>query len=139
AAKAKANEKVILTLTHATGGGDWKHAKISANPSPEDRRDVIARLEGRRAELVRSRTIAAGRLRAALLSGNRADEDALRDRVRALELELERSDRGLEQLYDLARDGAERGAERRTRVTCVELATARLEAVKAALVARGVP
>jgi hypothetical protein len=137
-AKVRADEKTVITLRHAVGGGDRARESVSANPSREDRAGLIARLSSRRAGLEREREAAAADARRDLSAGLESDAASARDRLRALEDELAKVDKGLDQVYDLERDGAERQADRRTRAACVELASTRLQALRALLVARGV-
>ncbi|HZU97956.1 MAG TPA: DUF748 domain-containing protein, partial [Planctomycetota bacterium] len=128
------DEKLVVTLRHAVGGGDLAHARVAANPSPRDRREILSRLEARRADLDRERRASVALERAALLEGKTGSVE--RSRARDLDVELATVDRALESVYELERDGAERQADRRTRSACMELGAARLERVRAALVER---
>ncbi len=85
----------------------------------------------RRADLERERRAALADERLVLRQG--LSGDAERDRARGLELELATVERALDQVLELEREGAERQAERRTRAACVDLANARLEAVRDAI------
>ncbi len=78
-------------------------------------------------------------MRAGLAAGLEEYSAAKRLRVQAIDGELVRVERGLDQLYDLERPGVERQAERRARIACSELAARRVEAVRWALAAQGVP
>ncbi|HZV02332.1 MAG TPA: DUF748 domain-containing protein [Planctomycetota bacterium] len=129
---------LVLTLRHELGGGDLARARITANPSPTDRHDLIARLRKQRDELSRRREDEVAETRALLAAGRGADAERTRRRVQATDSELASIDRGLDELYELSRAGAERKAERRARQACAELADARLAAVRAALVASGI-
>ncbi len=133
AKKLGADEELTVTLRHAVGGGDLGREKIAANPAPRDRRDLLARLASRRADLERERGAALAEERAALRDGLSADAAAARARAARLEDELAATERALDSVLDLERDGAERQVDRRTRAACVELARARLEAVRSFL------
>jgi len=130
--------KLQVTLRHDAGGGDLKRARVATNPSPNDRRDLISRLRARRDALLRARQDATAEARAAAVAGLESDALAVRRTVQATDLEPARVERSLDELYDLEGEGAERQAERRARQGCIELASARLEGVRALLGAQGV-
>ena len=134
AKRLEGDELLVVSLRHETGGGDLARERVAANPSPRDRRDILARLGVRRADLERERRAALEGERLALRQG--LSGDAERDRARGLELELATVERALDQVFELEREGAERQAERRTRAACVDLANARLEAVRDAISGR---
>lgn len=129
--RLEGDELLVVSLRHETGGGDLARERVAANPSPRDRRDILARLGVRRADLERERRAALADERLVLRQG--LSGDAERDRARGLELELATVERALDQVLELEREGAERQAERRTRAACVDLANARLEAVRDAI------
>jgi hypothetical protein len=138
AAKLKADEKLTVTLRHDVGGGDLERARVTTNPCPRDRKDLIARLEAKRDGLERERLDTAAEARAALAAGIESSAADARRHAQAIDAELVQVSRGLDQLYELEREGSDRQAERRARLACRELARARLDAVKHALVGLGV-
>jgi len=133
------DEEVVISLTHELGSLDLARASIIANPGVVDRRDAIERLKARRASVRRERADAVAEARAARMLGTEQRLRSLAGDVARLDDELARLSRALDALYALERGGAERQAYRRTREVAVSLGEARLEAVKQALIARGLP
>jgi hypothetical protein len=132
------DRKLQVTLRHDVGGGDLKRARIATNPSVADRRDLIARLRARREELQHVRQDATAEARADAAAGLERETQAARLRVQETDEELAKVERSLDELYDLEAEGAERQVERRARRGVIELANARLEAVRALLAAHGI-
>ncbi|MBI3725385.1 DUF748 domain-containing protein, partial [bacterium] len=152
--KLQADSKLRVSLRAEVGREDNERALKLASPSTEDRHDLIARLEARRARLERRRADAEAEVRAALLAGTDALGPA-RARHSQASREVGQVEAALDRLYDLERESAsERGArtparageepqvdvrlERRAREIEDALCEDRVEAVRAHLVARGI-
>ena len=128
-----------IQLKQELGGGDVDRASIRANPSPGETSALIYRLHQRKLELQQLRAQVAGRARAFFAS--RADTQAAGtlSQLHSIDRELAQTEDALDKLYELLRPGADRQAERRTRSASLDLAWARLDAVKAQLEASGLP
>jgi len=138
-AAAQEDDQVVVTLEHAIGGGDYARSRVRANPSPEDRRDVLARLGNRKRDAEGRRRDLAAEARAALVVGLDDEARAAALRLQAVDQELVAIETSLDRMYELERGGAERQAGRRGRLASLGLARARLDAVRAALVLAGCP
>lgn len=138
-AASKDDEQVVLTLEHKLGGGDYARSRVRANPSPEDRRGLVARLAARKRLALAARVDLLAEARAAMAAGLVAAAESAGERVRALDAELVEIESALDAVYELERGGAERQAGRRGRLASLGLARARLDAVRAALIAAGCP
>jgi hypothetical protein len=79
------------------------------------------------------------RARAVLATTPGQEAGGNRNALLAADRELAATEAALDQVYDLLRPGAERQADRRTRAAALNLAEARLDAVKGMLVSAGVP
>src|SRR5205085_582513 len=113
--------------------------RVRANPPPADAAALAGRLRARKLDLQRLRAEAAGRARAELAAGGGSPGASAVDRVRSLDRDLAATEDALDRVYDLLRPGADRQADRRTRAACLEVGRTRLQAVRDALVASGVP
>lgn len=136
--EAAHDETTVLTVRPLLGEGDVKRERGLANPPPAYVRDLAAGLLAREADLERRRADAVAAAHEALAAkdaGRWNDAIAAAERIQD---ELARTEAALDDAYDLLRDG-EGGAGWRARDATLALAAARLEAVRAALVASGFP
>jgi hypothetical protein len=118
---------------------DEERSRRLGSPTQEERHDLIARLEARRASLDRRRADADALVRGALLSGTQSELGAARSTYAQAEHALLEVEHALDDLYDQEREGADRGADRRTREVEEALCEDRVEAVRSFLVEHGVP
>lgn len=129
---------VSVRLEHVFGRDDIALAATRANPPVEDCLALIQKLRDRKRRLLVDRATASARAtavrRAQIDDAKRAAEYA----VTAIDRELGQIERSLDELGEHVRVGAERYASRRTRAAALELATRRLEALRDALIGRGV-
>jgi hypothetical protein len=132
-ARLRSEPGLTLVLRHQVGGGDLARARVLANPSPEDRSELIARLEARRASLAAERETAAQAARAAIAAGLADEAREGCDRVRTIERRLGETERALSEALDLTRPGAAARSEARARAAALAVARERLAAVRAAL------
>lgn len=137
--RVKADDDLGVALTHVLGPDDVERAAALANPSPAACRALARDLAQERASLLRRRATAAADARAEWSVGRVEAARAASDRLRALDAELGRTERALDHLGELLRPGAERRADKRTREACLEIANARLAAVREALLRSSVP
>jgi hypothetical protein len=128
-----------IQLKQELGSADVDRARLRANPTREETSALIYRLHQRKLELQRLRGQVAGRARGFFAS--RADTEAAStvSQLHSIDRELAQTEDALDKLYELLRPGADRQAERRTRAASLDVAWARLDAVKAQLDASGVP
>jgi hypothetical protein len=128
----------FVNLRGVIGNDDARRARELASPPAADRRDLISRLEGERAHLERQRSDAMALVRGSLQAGT---NDAGAGRAQLVEVTalIQKVDRSLDSLYEQEREGAERGAERRTHEIETTLCNDRVEAVSAYLINHGAP
>jgi hypothetical protein len=136
-----------VTLSHELGGGDVARAMTRANPPPDEAAALAAQLRQRKGDLLARRARLGPTARAMVLSdpapggggggGDPAGEAVVQ--LRDLDAQLAATEDALDRVYDLLRPGADRQAERRTRLASLELARQRLDAIKQLIVAAGVP
>lgn len=140
AARLRKEPTLDLTVRHILGPGDVAMAKVRANPSKADAVSLVAQLREKKANLGRLREEVAGRARGQLASRFEAETaEATLARLRAIDAELAQTEDSLDRVSALLRPGAERQADRRSRAASLEIARQRIEAVRAALLAHGVP
>lgn len=137
--KLRRQSKLEVTLKHQLGSADVDRAGVLANPSPDDCLALASRLRIRKQQLLAQREIIASETRAQIASNGPAASLASIERLRAVDRELANTEDSLDRLYDMLRPGADRQAPRRTRSAAIDIGQARLDAVKAALVASGIP
>ncbi len=137
--KLKKDKSLEVTVKHELGSGDVTRAAIRANPTPEECQVLAANLRRKKAQLLVIRSAVAGSARGELASWSATEAQPSVARLRQIDLELAQTENGLDRLYDLLRPGADRQAPRRTRAACLEIGRQRLEAVRAYLVASGIP
>jgi hypothetical protein len=137
--RLRRDPKLEVTLRHELGGGDIMRAAQRANPSVDQAAALAADLRQRKAALLEQRDQLAPAVRAMLVAnppGGAADAVA---QLRQVETQLAATEDALDHVYDLIRPGAERQADRRTRAASIEIAEARLDAIKQLIVAAGIP
>jgi hypothetical protein len=123
-------------VTHDLGRGDRERAAVLANPPPGVTHDIVTRLRDRRDELLAEREQVAEAQRAAIAARLDARVEPGAARLRTLDDELGRTERALDAALERLRPNAERQALRRTQQACLDIAAARLDVVRAALLAR---
>lgn len=128
-------EGCVVILQHGFGSGDVERAELLANPGPEECRDLAAGLRRRKSELGQRRTELAAEVAAAVAVRGAEDSDAELRELREIDAELGRTELALDEVLALLRPGAERHREKRVRRALDEIATARMEALAAVLVA----
>ncbi len=138
AARLKGDDRLRVSLRAEIGADDEARAKRLGLPTPEERRDLIARLEARRRRLETRREDAAAEVRAALLSGAPDEIGPARARHSRAARAVEEADRSLDALYDQERTARVRTGDPREQEAVSSLCDARIEAVRAYLVAAGV-
>lgn len=126
-------EDLVVSLRHDLGKGDVTLMRRVTDPDPVHVREALARIELRRRALLLLRAEAlAGGLEALKSSGSRVRPAA--ELMRTLDLELGAVLASRDELLALLRDGGDRQAGMRLRRGGTELARARLEAVRDAIV-----
>jgi hypothetical protein len=117
------------SLNLETMTGDIGRARLRANPSKEECRELINRLSRRKDDLTRRRLDVLGDARGSLASRSPAEAAAVLERLRAVERELTTTEDALDRLYELERPGAERQTNRRTKTTALDVARSRQRAI----------
>jgi hypothetical protein len=136
----KGDKTLELTLKHELGGGDIARASQRANPSADEASAVGAYLRQRRVELIAQREQVASAARATIVaSADKKAAAAAIERLREVESQLAATEDALDRVYELTAPGAARQADRRTRTASLQIAEARLNAIKQLIVAAGVP
>jgi hypothetical protein len=130
--------KMELTLRHELGAADVARASVLANPSPDECLALAEQIRARKQRLLESRAQLASAARARLASGGGAEAEPSVAKLRDVARQLSAAEDALDRVYELLRPGADRQADRRTRAAALEIAQARLDAVRAALLAGGV-
>jgi hypothetical protein len=132
--------KLEVTLRHELGGGDVVRAAERSNPPPDEVAWLAQRLRDRKAELIDARRHVAGQARVVLATAPLGESSRRTiEQLRAVDRDIAATEDALDRLYDLLRPGADRQAGRRTRAASLELADARLDAVKQAIFTSGIP
>ncbi len=124
---------LTATLSHKLSTMDVARAAILASPTAQQIDQITAELRAQRMLLINRRAIAAAGVSADLGSGG-ADEWEVAE-LRALDQKIVANDDSLERLLDMTRPGANLLAGRRTKAAAIDIASARLEAVRAYLLA----
>ena len=138
--KLRDNPSLEVLLQHTLGDGDVPRARLRANPTRQDSLSILAHLREKKRELLDLRAVAAGEARSFLASRfDAVPADAALDRVRALDHEVAQTDDAIDAICDLLAPGADRRADRRTRAAAIDLGTARMEILRAALLATNIP
>lgn len=132
------NEDIILVLQHDVGTADASLLAGVSDPDPAHDRDLIARLEVGRAELLWRRSDAEARARTAFAAARQDDAQDAIHTIQRLEDALGRIEGSLAQAYDRLGNRSDRLAGRRSRAAAQELAEARLALVRQMLCAAGV-
>jgi hypothetical protein len=137
--RMRRDKTLEVTLRHELSGGDIARAAQRANPSTEQAAALGADLRQRKAALLQQRDELAPAVRATVAadSSGRAAEAVAQ--LRELEVQQAATEDALDRVYELIRPGAQRQAERRTRAAGLEIAEARLNAIKQLIVAGGIP
>jgi Domain of Unknown Function (DUF748) len=119
-----------VTIRHELGSDDIALAAERVNPAADDATDLADSLNRRRDELLAARRTADSDVRALLASTATNEAGGAIERLRAIDRQLADIDNALDHIYDLLRPGADRQAIRRTRQASLEIAAARLQAVR---------
>ncbi|MEM7232684.1 MAG: hypothetical protein AAF517_10940, partial [Planctomycetota bacterium] len=130
------DDTLVLKIRHELGSDDVARAKVLANPDEPDCLALATRLRSKKRELQASIETVSAEVATALSTGLPTAR-SLQDKLRGLRRELARADHALDELYELARSGTGRQAERRARAASVALGKKRVEAVYEALKALG--
>ena len=138
ARRLAADSSLQVTLYHEFGAGDLARAERLASPDADDCRALVARARERRASLARRREELAAEARIQTALGRESDAIELRERVRAVDVELGLAESALDRLLELLLPGSERRAPQRTRAAAVAIAGERLERIRQALLERGI-
>ncbi|MFM7297042.1 MAG: hypothetical protein ACKO4Q_07445, partial [Planctomycetota bacterium] len=133
-----ADSSLQVTLYHEFGAADLARAARLASPDADDCRALVARARERRAGLARRREELAAEARIQTALGRETDAAVLRERVRAIDVELGLAEAALDRLLELLVPGSERRAPQRTRAAALAIAGERLERIRQALLARGI-
>jgi hypothetical protein len=134
-ARAKRDKNVRVSIEHELGQDDVAVAAQRATPPAQQVTVLAENLRARRRELLQRRDQLLVPARASVLSAasmGAGPQPALAA-YRELQGELSGVEDALDRLYDLQRPGADRQADRRTRVATVEIADARLASVRTAV------
>lgn len=129
----------VLALEHHLGRGDLVRADQLGNPSAEQCSQRAAQLRQQRAELLRRQAECSAEARALLLVGRVPEAESARARLIEAEQQLCLTESALDNVFERLRPGAERYREQRARVAALQIGQARLEAVRRALLALGLP
>lgn len=132
-------DELVVVLQHELSTDDVARAAILANPDPEDCKDLAQRLRQKKRELEDSREILAAETRAYYAVGRAEEAARATEKLRAIDSELGQTEAAIDLLYEFLRPGAERRTDKRTRVTCLEIANRRLELVRQTLITAGIP
>jgi hypothetical protein len=133
------DEDIVLILAHALGQGDAAHAAVLANPPRATTMALAARLRQERSELQARRAKQAAAAAGLFAGGENKTSSAAAEDLRALDTRLAAVEAALRPVLGLLRDDAENHTDRRTRAACLQIAEARLEAVRGWLAERAGP
>ncbi len=125
------DDEVVLVAQHAVGSGDIAYAQRLANPAPDECRELVARSRLRRLELQRLRDELAADARVLYAVGREDEARLAGERLRAAARELDSTEAALDGVLELLRPNSERRKAKRTRLSSLELAQKRLEALGA--------
>lgn len=126
---ALADDEVVLVAQHAFGALDVEHVARVANPPPQECLELVARLRQRKLQLDRDREALSADARALYAVGRDGEAREASDRLRAVQRELHATEVSLDSTLELLRPHPERRAGRRTKLACIELAQARMDAL----------
>ena len=127
---ALADDEVVLVAQHALGAADIAFAERLANPDPQACRELVARTRLRKTQLQRTRDELAADARVLYAVGREDEAQLASERMRAVARELASTEDALDGVLELLRPNAERHRARRTRLASLELAQARLDALR---------
>jgi hypothetical protein len=127
-----------LTIAHEFGSSDFQTVAARANPSTDEATALAYRLRARKLELSSLRAQVSGQAEAQLATFDETSAAPTLDRLRAIDRDLAVTETALDRTYDLLRAGADRQADRRTRAAALEIASQRLDAVRATFRSAGV-
>jgi len=132
-------DDLVVTLEHHLGFHDVKPMQRRSNPKENDCLALAQYLRLRQRNLILSRAGAVEEARASLASG--LDESARHagEQLRAIDRELGKISRELDQVLQILKPGSDRRQGRRTRMGCVALGRMRIEELARRLRAAGVP
>jgi hypothetical protein len=117
--------------------GDIGRARLRANPSQEECRELINKLSRRKDDLIRRRLDVLGEARGDVASRPAAVSAATLQRLRAVERELSAAEDALDRLYEMERPGAARQAGRRTKQAALNVARSRERSIIGYLMSGG--
>lgn len=122
---------IEVTLQHELGSDDVAIAGDRVNVGTDDSEALARRLQARKAELQRRFAEQRAELTAAMASTSDARRiDAAQQSLRQTASELETTEDGLDNIFDLLRPGADRQATRRTKAAAILLADLRQRSVQ---------
>jgi len=127
---ALADDEVVLVAQHALGAADIAFAERLANPDPQACRELVARTRLRKTQLQRARDELAADARVLYAVGREDEAQLASERMRAVARELASTEDALDGVLELLRPNADRHKARRTRLASLELAQARLHALR---------
>ena len=110
-----------------------------ANPNPQDAMDMIRSLRAQKSELMEQRREMAVQLRTQLAAEPEAGLQNELGRLRQMDRQILSTEDSLDKVLDLLRPGADRQAGRRTRGMAIDIGEARVRAIRAYLLASGLP
>lgn len=137
--RLRSQDGALLSLEHRLGQADLARADQLGNPSVEQCTLRAAQLRQQRTELLRRQAECSAEARAMLLVGRSADAESARARLIEAEQQVCLTEAALDSVFERLRPGAERYREQRARVAALQIGQARLEAVRRALLALGLP
>lgn len=137
--RMRRDKTLEVTLRHELGGGDIARAAQRANPSLDAAAAMGARLRQTKAALLLQREQLAPAARAMIIADPAGGAAEAIAKLREVEAQLAVTEEALDRVYDLTMPGADRQAQRRTRSASLEIAEARLEAMKQMIIAAGIP
>jgi hypothetical protein len=132
AQKMNADPHLQLQIAHELSSGDVARAAIRANPSADECLVLADRLRRQKERLLARRAELAAQARGEIPSQSPAVPSTLAE-LREVDRSLAGIESSLDQLYDLLRPGAAAQASRRTRAASLDLARARMSALRDAI------
>lgn len=126
----RGDAEIHVVLEHALGQADVARAEVLANPSADAARRLAARLRQQRRSLQVERAAEAARAFGLFDAGQTAAAQQQAETVRRLDRRLGGIEQALRPVLQLLRADAERNAERRTRDASLQIADARLQALR---------
>lgn len=125
------DQDLVVTLSHRLSAADAARAGVLASPTREQIQQMTGELRTRRLSLINERSTRSAQLTAQIASGQ--DGSQQMDVLRELDRQIVANDDALDRLLEQTRPGAELQADRRMKAAALEVATARLSAVRAYL------